>query len=90
MQPELPATAKLTANRMTFATVSPILGYSLTSDSVPQTSLWELATYTVKPRLNRVDGVSMVILQGGQVPEFLVEPDPAKMLQTQVYHPRHP
>ncbi len=87
VQPELPATAKLTANRMTFATVSPILGYSLTSDSVPQTSLWELATYTVKPRLNRVDGVSMVILQGGQVPEFLVEPDPAKMLQTQVTIP---
>ena len=84
VQPELPPTAKVTANRMTFAAVSPILGYSLTSDSVPQTQLWELATYTVKPRLNRVTGVSMVILQGGQVPEFLVEPDPAKMLQSQV------
>ncbi len=84
VQPELPPTAKVTANRMTFAAVSPILGYSLTSDSVPQTQLWELATYTVKPRLNRVTGVSMVILQGGQVPEFLVEPDPAKMLQAQV------
>ncbi len=84
VQPELPVTAKVTANRMTFATVSPILGYSLTSDSVPQTELWELATYTIKPRLNRVNGVSMVILQGGQVPEFLVEPDPAKLLQTQV------
>ncbi len=84
VQPELPVTAKLTANRMTFATVSPILGYSLTSDSVPQTDLWELATYVVKPRLNRVTGVSMVILQGGQVPEFLIEPDSAKMLQTQV------
>ncbi len=84
VQPELPVTAKITANRMTFAAVSPILGYSLTSDSVPQTALWELATYTVKPRLNRVGGVSMVILQGGQTPEFLVEPDPAKMLQAQV------
>src|SRR5580704_4778912 len=84
VQGELPPTAKVTANRMTFAAVSPILGYSLTSDSVPQTQLWELATYTVKPRLNRVTGVSMVILQGGQVPEFLVEPDPAKMLQAQV------
>ena len=29
----------------------------------------------------------MVILQGGQVPEFLVEPDPAKMLETQVTIP---
>jgi len=84
VQPELPPTAKVTVNRMTFATVSPILGYSLTSSSVPQTSLWELGTYTIKPRLNRVPGVSMVILQGGQVPEFLIEPDPAKMLQSQV------
>jgi CzcA family heavy metal efflux pump len=87
VQPELPPTAKLTATRMTFAAVSPILGYSLTSDSVPQTQLWELGTYTIKPRLNRVPGVSMVILQGGQVPEFLVEPDPAKMLQAQVTVP---
>src|SRR5580704_995794 len=84
VQPDLPSTAKLTANRMTFAAVSPILGYSLTSDSVPQTALWELATYTIKPRLNRVTGVSMVILQGGKTPEFQIEPDPARMLQTQV------
>jgi multidrug efflux pump subunit AcrB len=87
VQPELPPTAKVTANRMTFATVAPILGYSLTSDSVPQTDLWELATYNIKPRLNRVPGVSMVILQGGQVPEFLVEPDPAKLQQTQITIP---
>ncbi|HVW12077.1 MAG TPA: efflux RND transporter permease subunit [Bryobacteraceae bacterium] len=87
VQPDLPATAKITANRMTFAAVSPILGYSLTSDSVPQTDLWELATYGIKPRLNRVPGVSMVILQGGQVPEFEVVPDPAKLQQAQITIP---
>ena len=87
VQQDLPSTAKITANRMTFATVAPILGYSLTSDSVPQTDLWQLATYDIKPRLNRVGGVSMVILQGGQVPEFLVEPDPAKLAQTQITIP---
>lgn len=87
VQPDLPSTAKITATRMTFAAVSPILGYSLTSDSVPQTALWELATYNIKPRLNRVNGVSMVILQGGQVPEFVVEPDPAKLQQTQITIP---
>ncbi|HEY4089714.1 MAG TPA: efflux RND transporter permease subunit [Bryobacteraceae bacterium] len=86
-QPDLPSTAKITATRMTFAAVSPILGYSLTSDSVPQTDLWELATYNIKPRLNRVNGVSMVILQGGQIPEFVVEPDPAKLQQTQITIP---
>src|SRR5436190_13884229 len=86
VQPSLPSTAKLTANRLTFAAF-PILGYSITSDTIPQTKLWELATYTIKPRLNRVTGVSMLILQGGQEPEFQIEPDPAKLLETQVTVP---
>src|ERR1700733_13736771 len=68
VQPTLPATAKLTANRLTFAAF-PVLAYSLTSGTMPQTQLWELANYTIKPRLNRVNGVSTVILQGGSVPE---------------------
>ena len=85
-QASLPSTAKLTANRLTFAAF-PIIGYSLTSDTIPQTKLWELANYTIKPRLNRVNGVSMIVVQGGQVPEFQIEPDPAKLLQAQVTVP---
>ncbi len=80
VQQTLPPTVKITTNRLTFATF-PILGYSLTSDSVPQTRLWEIATYDLKPPLNRVAGVSTVTVQGGQVPEFHVVPDPA-LLQT--------
>src|SRR6185369_16038632 len=53
---------------------------SMTSDTVPQTQLWELATYEVKPRLNRLNGVASVVVQGGQEPEFHIEPDPAKLL----------
>ena len=86
VQPELPATAKITANRLTFAAF-PILGYSLTSDTVPQTKLWEIATYDLKPRLNRMIGVSTVVVQGGQEPEFEVQVDPAKLLQTQITVP---
>ena len=86
LQPTLPPTARLTSNRLTFAAF-PILGYSLTSDTVPQTKLWEMANYVIKPRLNRVNGVSMVVLQGGQVPEFHIQPDPAKLLQAQVTVP---
>jgi CzcA family heavy metal efflux pump len=78
VQQSLPATAKITTNRLTFATF-PILGYSLTSDTVPQTTLWELATYTLKPPLNRVNGVSTVTIQGGKVPEFHVVPNLAKL-----------
>src|SRR6202163_2478719 len=86
VQTVLPGTAKLTYNPLTFAAF-PILGYSLTSDTIPQTKLWELANYTIKPRLNRVTGVSMVVVQGGQVPEFQIEPDPAKLQQVQMTVP---
>jgi len=78
VQPELPATAKIEAHRMTFASF-PIIGYSLTSQSIPPTKLWEMATYEIKPRLNRLDGVSTVLVQGGQEPEFHVTPDPARL-----------
>lgn len=83
VQPELPSTAKVEAHRLTFAAF-PVIGYSLTSDTTSQTSLWEMATYEMKPRLNRLDGVSTVIVQGGQEPEFLVTPDPAKLLLTSI------
>jgi Cation/multidrug efflux pump len=74
----LPATVNISTKRLTFASF-PILGYSLTSDTVPQTRLWEIATYDLKPPLNRVAGVSTVIVQGGQVPEFHVVPNLALM-----------
>ncbi|HME34932.1 MAG TPA: efflux RND transporter permease subunit [Candidatus Sulfotelmatobacter sp.] len=79
VQPELPSTAKIEAHRLTFAAF-PIIGYSLTSATMPQTKLWEMATYEMKPRLNRLEGVSTVIVQGGQEPEFHITPDPAKLL----------
>src|ERR1700694_5699357 len=83
VQAELPATAKIEAHRLTFAAF-PVIGYSLTSDNIPQTKLWEMATYEMKPRLNRLDGVSTVIVQGGQEPEFQITPDPAKLLAASV------
>ncbi len=79
VQPELPSTAKIEAHRLTFAAF-PVIAYSLTSETMPQTQLWEMATYNMKPRLNRLDGVSTVIIQGGQEPEFHITPDPAKLL----------
>jgi len=83
VRPDLPPTASVTAYRMTFASF-PIIGYSLTSQTIPQTRLWELATYEIKPRLNRVNGVSTVVVQGGEEPEFHITPDPAKLLMASV------
>ncbi len=81
VQATLPPTARITANRLTFAAF-PIMGYSLVSNTVPQTQLWELANYELKPRLNRTVGVSTVVVQANDIPEFQVQPDPAKLLQT--------
>jgi CzcA family heavy metal efflux pump len=80
---ELPPTAKIESHRLTFASF-PILGYSLTSDSVPQDRLWEMATYDIAPRLNRMNGVATVIVQGGQEPEFQITPSPARLLAASV------
>ncbi len=80
-QQALPSTAQLRADRLTFATF-PILGYSLTSDTIPLTELYQLATYTLKPPLNRLPGVRTVLVQGAEIPEYDVEPDPARLLAT--------
>jgi multidrug efflux pump subunit AcrB len=86
LQSELPSTAKVETHRLTFA-VFPIIGYSLTSDTVPQNKLWEIATYDMKPRLNRLDGVATVVVQGGRIPEFQVTPDPARLLSAGITVP---
>jgi CzcA family heavy metal efflux pump len=74
----LPTTARVSTHRLTFATF-PILGYSLTSDTVSPTQLWEIATYDLRPPLNRVNGVSTVIVQGGQIPEYHIIPNLARL-----------
>jgi multidrug efflux pump subunit AcrB len=83
VQSSLPSTAQLESHRLDFASF-PIYGFSLTSDKVPQTQLWETATYDIKPRLNRLNGVATVLVQGGQRPEFQVTPDTAKMMRAHV------
>lgn len=83
VQASLPPTAHIEANRLRFSSF-PILGFGLTSDTMPATKLWEIATYQVKPRLNRVNGVATVLVQGGEVPEFDIVPDPSKLLRASV------
>ena len=79
VQQTLPPAAQITTNRLTFASF-PVLGYALTSRTVSQTRLWELANYDLKPPINRLDGVSTVVVQGGQIPEFHVIPNTAKLI----------
>ena len=83
VQSSLPPTVKIDVNRLRFSSF-PILSFGITSDSMPQTRLWEIATYDIKPRLNRVNGVASVLIQGGDVPEYDIIPDPAKLLRAGV------
>jgi len=82
-QSSLPPTVEIRTNRLDFSSF-PIIGYSLTSSKVSQSDLWELATYEIKPRLNRLNGVASVLVQGGRQPEFHVTVDPAAMVRASV------
>lgn len=79
----LPATAQVSTIRLTFASF-PILGYSLTSKTISQTRLWEIATYDLKPPLNRLPGVSNVKVMGGQIPEYDVIPNLSRLQESSV------
>lgn len=54
----------------------PVIGYSLTSPTVDQATLRELADLQVAPTLSRLRGVYRVLVQGGDVREFTVAARP--------------
>jgi CzcA family heavy metal efflux pump len=80
LAPSLPPTASIrNVERLTFA-VFPVAGYSLTSDKRDQSSLRDLALYTVRPRLARLPGVAIVAIAGGPAREFHVTIDPDRLI----------
>jgi multidrug efflux pump subunit AcrB len=82
VQSSLPSTVQIDTRRMDFASIAPIIGYSLSSDTLSPSELWETATFEVKPRLSTLPGVASVLVQGGEVPVYQVTPDPARMLRS--------
>ncbi|HEV8140114.1 MAG TPA: efflux RND transporter permease subunit, partial [Pyrinomonadaceae bacterium] len=75
----LPPTAEIrNVERLTFA-VFPVVGYSLTSDKRDQASLFDLATYLIRPQLARLPGVAVVGVAGGKTREFHVMIDPDRL-----------
>ncbi|MFZ1081358.1 MAG: efflux RND transporter permease subunit, partial [Candidatus Kryptoniota bacterium] len=75
---ELPSTVSIDIERMN-ATVFPIEGFSLTSDSLDQVQLRDLANYVIRPVLLRINGVAEVRVVGGRNREFVVDVDPQKL-----------
>ena len=76
---QFPPETQISVERMN-PTVMPIMGLSLRAKGVAQSELWNLATYTLKPRLTRVPGVARVVIQGGRIPEIAVEVNPQRLV----------
>lgn len=74
----LPADASFQAERMSVA-VFPILGYSLTSDSISAVQLRDIAMYQIRPAITRVAGVARVEVVGGETQEFHIIVSPEKL-----------
>jgi CzcA family heavy metal efflux pump len=75
---QLPPTASIDIERMN-ATVFPIEGFSVTSDSLDLVQLRDLAYYTIRPALVRISGIAEVVVVGGKQREFLVTVNPQKL-----------
>jgi len=65
-------------DRLTFA-VFPIIGYSITSPKRDPGTLRNLAEVTLRPPLARIDGVASVQVAGGQLREYHVLVDRARL-----------
>jgi len=60
-------------------TIFPVMGYSLTSDTLSQAQLKTFAQYTLRPVFASLDGVVEVSVLGGREAEYQVLLDPARM-----------
>jgi len=67
----LPPDMEINVERMN-PSILPVIGYTLESKSRSPIDLKFLATYTVKPFLSQVDGVSEIRVIGGKEKEFLI------------------
>jgi len=76
--PSLPPGFYFNVRRMD-PTIFPVMGYSLTSDTLSQVELKTFAQYTLRPLLASLDGVVEVAVLGGRDAEYEVLADPARL-----------
>ncbi len=75
---DLPADVSITVEKMN-PSILPVSGYTLESHSRSPIELRQLATYTVKPFLSQVDGVSEIRVIGGKGKEYWLTLNKQKM-----------
>lgn len=66
---QLPAEVNVSVEKMN-PSILPVSGYTLESHNLSPIELKQLATYTVKPFLSQVDGVSEIRVIGGKTKEY--------------------
>jgi CzcA family heavy metal efflux pump len=74
----LPADVEITVERMN-PSILPVIGYTLEGKGRSPIDLKYIATYTIKPFLSQVDGISEIRVIGGKEKEFWVELNQSKM-----------
>jgi CzcA family heavy metal efflux pump len=74
----LPADVQIVIEKMN-PSILPVIGYTIESDKRTPIELNLLATYTVKPFLSQVEGVSQIGIIGGKTKEFWIELNQQKM-----------
>ena len=74
----LPPGLNLSVEKMNPA-ILPVSGYTLESNTKSPIELKQLATYTIKPFLSQVEGVSEIRIIGGKAKEYWVQLDVQKM-----------
>jgi len=75
---DLPADVNISVEKMN-PSILPVSGYTLESHNKSPIELRQIATYTVKPFLSQVDGVSEIRVIGGKLKEYWLTLDQQKM-----------
>ncbi|TWJ01558.1 CzcA family heavy metal efflux pump [Mucilaginibacter frigoritolerans] len=75
---DLPADVNITVEKMN-PSILPVSGYTLESHNRSPIELRQLATYTVKPFLSQVEGVSEIRVIGGKAKEYWITLNKQKM-----------
>lgn len=76
----LPSTTNLVIEAMS-QNIYPVIGYTLESNKYGQVEMKNAALFFARPRFSEVPGISNVFVRGGKTKEFVIKPDPMKMVQ---------
>ncbi|MCX6284329.1 MAG: efflux RND transporter permease subunit [Bacteroidetes bacterium] len=79
----LPSTTNLVIEAMS-QNIYPVIGYTLESDKYGQVEMKNMAMFFARPRFSEVQGISNVFVRGGKTKEFVIKPDPMKMVRLAV------